>query len=253
MSSVCNKCTKGIEHEADICPKHYNGSSKGMEASGAAKIACRLFLNLKENCYTANLITDNDSLVRKLLRHSYQELIDALQMTVDKWPRSGQDGKGGKKPDNSLLPILHAAIAFLADKAHRNRGYSRVIFTEAAKSKMDGCGCTKIDAERMKKRMSWTLRLHSRGTFAKSQRAVLAVLEHHFDDHKHCADWCKAASGTEEEIRERSLRFWSKEDNKELYQFLKKHHEECGLLTQDLKPCIPTKTTPILTHEGYNV
>ena len=198
-----------------------------MEASGAAKIACRLFLNPNENCYIANLVTDDDSSVRKILTHSYQGLIDALQMTVDEWPRyEKKDGIGNKKPDNGLLPILHAAIKFLADKGHRNRGYSRVIFTEAAKSKKDGCGCTKIDAERLKRRMSWTLRLHSRGTFEEFQTAVLAVLEHHFNNHEHCASWCKATSGTEEEIRERGLRFRSKVDNKELYEFLRKHHEE---------------------------
>ena len=134
MSSVCIKCTKGIEHKADICPKNYDGSSKGMEASEAAKITCRLFLNPKENCYIANLVTtDDDTSVFKILTHSYegngskwscqnhlspfpepkrellyrqsgnhrrrllgvqnidafvpQELIDALQMTANEWPR----------------------------------------------------------------------------------------------------------------------------------------------------------------------
>ena len=226
MSSVCIKCTKGITHEPDVCPKNYTGSAKGMEAAGAAKIVCRLFLNDKEKCYVAHLVTDDDSSVRKILTHSYQELIDALQCTIDDWPRYGKDGKGAKKPDNGLLPILHAAINFLADKGHRNRGYSRVIFTEAMKSKKDGCGCTKVDAERMKHRMSWTLRLHSLGTFPEFQRAVLAVLEHHFNNHDHCEAWCKHAGGTEEEIRESGLRFRCKVRNKKLYEFLKKHHEQ---------------------------
>jgi hypothetical protein len=223
MSSVCIKCTKGTEHDPEICPKNYTGSSKGMEAAGAARIACRLFLNDKNKCYIAHLVTDDDSSVRKILTHSYQELIDALQATIEDWPRYAN---GAKKPDNGLLPILHAAITFLADKGHRNRGYSCVIFREALKSKKDGCGCTKIDAERMKRRMSWTLRLHSRGTFEEFKTAVRAVLEHHFDNHEHCAAWCKHGHGTEQEKRESGLRFRCKVKNKKLYEFLKEHHDK---------------------------
>jgi hypothetical protein len=111
-------------------------------------------------------------------------LIDSLQWTVDDWPRYAN---GKKKPDNGLLPILHAIIKFLADRGHCRRGHIRVYFAEAGKSKKDGCGCTKTDAERMKRRMSWTLRLHCGGTYEEFWTAVLAVLEHHFNNHVHRA------------------------------------------------------------------
>jgi ribosomal protein L37AE/L43A len=101
-----------------------------------------------------------------------------------------------------------------------------VMFCEAAKSKKKGCGMTKMDAERMKRRMSWTLRLHSTGTYEKFRTAVTAVLEHHFNNHLFCADWCQAANGTEEEIRESGLRFRDKIRNKDLYLFLKGHHDQ---------------------------
>jgi hypothetical protein len=38
MSQVCIKCTKGIVHDDDVCPKHYAGSAKDMKATGAAKM-----------------------------------------------------------------------------------------------------------------------------------------------------------------------------------------------------------------------
>ena len=38
MSTVCIKCTKGTIHDKDVCAKNYEGSSKGMEASGAVKM-----------------------------------------------------------------------------------------------------------------------------------------------------------------------------------------------------------------------
>jgi hypothetical protein len=223
MSCICIKCKKGHVHEAAVCPRNYDGSSKGMEAGGAAKIVYRLFANEEEKCYISHLVTDDDSSVRKILTHSYQEMIEAHTSTIDDWPRYSN---GQKKPDNGLLPLLHRAITFLADKGHRTRGYARVLFAESMKSKKNGCGCTKLDAERMKRRMSWTLRLHSNGTYAEFRKAVLAVLEHHFNNHQHCAEWCKSATGTVEEIRESGLRFRCKVRNKELYLFLKGHHEQ---------------------------
>jgi hypothetical protein len=56
MSQICIKCKKGIDHANDLCPKNYGGSSKGVEASGAAKIVKRLFSNEVDPCYVTNLL-----------------------------------------------------------------------------------------------------------------------------------------------------------------------------------------------------
>ena len=58
MSQVSIKCIKGSVHDADVCPNNYTGSTKGMEAAVAAKVACRLFLNEKDMCYIAHLAQD---------------------------------------------------------------------------------------------------------------------------------------------------------------------------------------------------
>jgi hypothetical protein len=246
MSSVCIKCSKGIDHEPDVCPRNYEGSAKGMEATGAAIIVKRLFENEDNKCYVARLVTDDDSSVRKILTHSYREQLAASVISDADWPRYAN---GKKKPDNGLLPLLHSIIRFLADKGHRVRGYSRFLFAEAIKSVANGCGCTKVDAERMKRRLSWTLRLHCFGTYEEFQTAVLAVLEHHFNNHQFCGDWCKSTSGTEEEVSAAGLRFRCKERNKELYLVLKKHHEEF-MEESKLRQLFHTYDTN--TVEGFN-
>jgi hypothetical protein len=224
MSSACIKCKRGIAHDESVCPKHYAGSSKGMEATGAAvEIVRRLFSNPEHKCFIANLVTDDDSLVRKILTHSYRELLAAGRATERECPRYKN---GQKKPDHGQLPLEHAAIQFLADKGHRVRGYARAIFSEATKSKKYGCGCTKMDAERMKRRLSWTLRLHSGGTYKEFETAVEAVLEHYFNNHEFCGDWCKAREGTEEQLKKTELCFRCKRRDKELHIFLQKHHRE---------------------------
>jgi hypothetical protein len=46
------------------------------------------------------------------------------------------------------------------------------------------------------------------------------------NNHDSYRDWCKAALGTEEEVRQTGLWFRCKVRNKELYLFLKKHHNK---------------------------
>jgi hypothetical protein len=64
-------------------------------------------------------------------------------------------------------------------------------------------------------------------TYKELKTAVLAVLEHHFDNHQYCCGgWCKANIGTAKEIQERGSRFQCKTRYKQVYLFMKKHHEE---------------------------
>lgn len=55
-----------------------------------------------------------------VMRHSFQDLIDAGKMESAAWPQYKGKGKR-KKPDNGLLPVLHPHIVFKADKGHRVR------------------------------------------------------------------------------------------------------------------------------------
>jgi hypothetical protein len=90
LSSVCIKCKNETPHDGTVCPKNYHGFSKGMQAHGAAKIVRRLFENEKHKCYVTHLVTDNDSSVRKILTHSYKELIAASGMTEAEWPQDSR-------------------------------------------------------------------------------------------------------------------------------------------------------------------
>jgi hypothetical protein len=73
-----------------------------------------------------------------------------------------------------------------------------------------------------------------RGTYEEMVTAVCACLEHHFNIHKLCGNWCKAAKGTEQEIRSTGLQFRCKQRNQDMYLFMKKHHED---FMEDSKLC----------------
>jgi hypothetical protein len=126
MSQVCSKCRKGQPHEDSLCLKNYDGSSKGMEAEGAARIARRLFEKYK--VFIEEYVTDKDSSCHKILTHSFWDLIFADRLTEALWPRSKS---GRKKPNSGLLPVEHSNIVFLADKGHMVRSFARKHFALA--------------------------------------------------------------------------------------------------------------------------
>jgi hypothetical protein len=122
---------------------------------------------------------------------------------------------------------------FFADKGHRVRSLTRKHFALAnEKTKELKLGCTSVDAERIKRRLSWTLCLRTKGTYKEFRIAVLACLEHHFDNHEHCLDeWCPSKRAEGVARKKYSLRLCCKEKNHELYAKFKEYHE--GFMERD--------------------
>jgi hypothetical protein len=222
MSQVCSKCRLGLPHEDSFCPKNYDGSSKGMEAEGAARTARRMFETYE--VFIEEYVSDDDSSCRKILTHSFWDLIFEGWLTEALWPRTKS---GRKKPNSGLLPVDHPQIVFLVDKGHRVRSFARKHFALANEKTKDlKLGCTTVDAERMKRRLSWTLRLRTKGTYEEFRVAVLACLGHHFDNHDHCLDeWCPAKRAVNDSREKHSLRLRCKTKNNEMYAKFKEYHE----------------------------
>jgi hypothetical protein len=169
---VCSKCRLGQPHEDSFCPKNYDGSSKGMEAEGAARIARRLFE--KYEVFIEEYVSDDNSSCPGLLTNSFWDLIFEGRLTEALWTRTKS---GRKKPNSGLLPVDHPQTVFLADKGHVVRSFARKHFALAnEKTKELKLGCTTIDAERMKRRLSWTLRLRTKGAYEEFRVAVLRSL-----------------------------------------------------------------------------
>jgi hypothetical protein len=180
---------------------------------GAVSLVVNLFSD--ETVFIGDFFSDDDASARVVL-HSVEDLIEAGKMKKEEWPR--YNGKGAaKKPDNGKLPINHPLINFLADKGHRVQGYGKKYFALAALCKEKNLGCTKLDAKRMKRRTSWSLRIATKSMFDEFKSVVL---EHHFDNHEHCGGRCIAKGKTGEEKKKSSLRLCSKTKNAAMYEML---------------------------------
>ena len=138
------------------------------------------------------------------------------------WPRTGANNK---KKDNGLLSILHKIIEFLADANHRVKTYAGPIFAFARLPK--GISeATSTDGERMKRNMGYAIHQNKKKTLEQMRQAMTAVLEHHFNNHEHCGEWCPAVYWKDNEKVSKALKYRCKEKNKKLYEQLKTHHEK---------------------------
>jgi hypothetical protein len=108
-----------------------------------------------------------------------------------------------------LLSVEHSVIEYLADKKDKvvNLPLERfAIANENTKSLK--LVCPSLDAGKIKRRLSWTLRLRTQGTYKYLQIGILSCcLEHHFDYALHCLDdWCLAKRARDDAKAAHSLR-----------------------------------------------
>jgi hypothetical protein len=229
MSNYCIKCARKIEHEPELCPKNVECSSKGMEAIGSAKIVGELFDNYE--AYICEYVGDDDASTKKVLRHSWADEVRAGIRLEKDIPRN-KDGK--KKPDNGLLPIEHPEIIWQADKGHRVRQFANKLF-KLSGMKVEESQCNSMDAERLKRNMSYAIRTTCASKdLSVMKKAVESVLEHHFNNHSLCGDWCRLKKLAGDELEQEKLKYRCKEKNKQFYLQVKKIFEDFYLQLDEM-------------------
>ena len=132
---------------------------------------------------------DDDTATKCLLRQKYKEQQEEAHKKnmVYVWPMQ----KGKQDKDTGMLPLSHPNPVFLADPNHRLRGMFGKIYKLATKKKEDS-KCTKMDAARLK--YNGTIAVHSNRKNAESlelfSKFIMTVVEHQFNNHSDCGDWC---------------------------------------------------------------
>ena len=166
----CRICSlnelKGIEPPEHNCPRNYLGSSKGMEPDAGLTIYEELFYDSHKKIALQYIVSDDDSSMRALLKHSTNHSKGKLKAEIP-------------EPE------------WLADPSHRTKVVAKPFFALANAPKSQSL-CTKVDAIRVKKCYGYMIKNNCNKTIDEIKVASKAVIEHLFNNHEYCdSRWCR--------------------------------------------------------------
>lgn len=95
------------------------------------------------------------------------------------------------------------------------------------REKLSECIGTTHDAERLKRNLSYAIRGNCDKTIDDLTTAVKSVLEHHFNNHEFCGDWCQCKGKTEEELKDLKLKYRDKSIHAKFYAQLQPIFQKC--------------------------
>jgi hypothetical protein len=170
------------DHDEDLCAKNYDGSSKGMEPSGALVNVLNLHTNHK--CVMDIIVMDDDSSSQNILQWEIKEAL--AKKLYKKWPVTES---GARKANTGKLPLTHPPWTKLADHNHRMRCLAGKCY-KLARAKLDVSRVALADAERLKRNVCFAVHQYKSEDFATFKKSVWAVLHHHFGVHDTCGEWC---------------------------------------------------------------
>jgi len=223
-SKKCNHCTAwhrhhGVDEEvpAHECALNFEGSSGAMEP--VAVLDMVVDLCRKQQVTTKTLITDDDSSVKAKLKHSNPDHMAKHGLT--RAPRTiNKNGNEVPRPDKGNLPIDMQQPDFLADPSHRKKSVRNVIYTLLSMKKANRLGCTKMDAMRIGTNFAYMSRALPNKAESECVDAGKAVIEHHFDSHQCCGDWCRRKDLTDEQRKESTKFYRCKTKDAKLCEWL---------------------------------
>ena len=200
------------------CPKNFNGTSKSMESMAAHELYTSLYT--EEQVHAQWIIADDDSSMRSQLQWKIQDKLDNKLIT--EWPKYvSVNGKNTRVKCKGKLDINIPEPTFLADPNHRKR----VLVDHMYKQKKEGKKKTSItDCDILREGQNFAYMRN--GLLKKLDRKheweqdAKAVVEHHFDNHEFCGDFCKRKKETAEERELTRKRYRDKQVDPVLHEQL---------------------------------
>jgi hypothetical protein len=231
-SKLCNYCLTrerrypGEEVPLHDCLRNHDGSSGTMEPQACLDMLVDLFNN--KHCLVDLICADDDATTRSLLKWSNEDYMknnnttDPPLVPVSRGPNAGV--KMILRPNRGRLPADIPEPTFVADPYHRKKVLTGELYALEVAKKAEKATMTRMDSTRIGKNFGYMIQALPK--MAEDQddevllRAGKAVLEHHFDNHEYCGDWCHRKRKTPEE-RAASERFYRcKAKDVELYKIL---------------------------------
>jgi hypothetical protein len=134
-------------------------------------------------------------------------------------PKSKGINKGQlqPRPDNGKLPADVSEPKFVADPNHRRKGLTGELIKLDMSRKDLKLKMTRMDSTRIGKNFGYMARTLKNRSEDELELAAASVLEHHFDCHTHCGDWCRRKLETDEQKKMSKKYYRCKIRDAELY------------------------------------
>jgi hypothetical protein len=232
-SKLCNKCDTFKKkfpllplpyHQS--CFKNHEGSSGAMEAAVCLELVV-VHLSEKMNVGVRRLCCDDDSSVRADCQWSNADHMTNNNMTeLPQVAKKVGKNKGElqPRPDKGKLPRHVPEPLFVADPNHRRKGLTGDLIALASANVDARVTMTRMDSTRIGKNFGYMARslrcLPCDSVESLCEDAATAVLEHHFDSHEYCGDWCRRKNESMESRKTSGKYYRCKERDKALYDLL---------------------------------
>jgi hypothetical protein len=229
-SKTCNQCTADASNKKknpyDVpiyhrCWKNHNGTSGSMEAAVCLELVVSTYK--ENNAIVHRLCCDDDSSVRAdcqwnnadYMANNNTTVVPRVEKKVGK-----NKGQLQERPDKGKLPGTVPEPLFVADPNHRRKGLTGELIKVDTSKQEQRCTMTRMDSTRIGKNFGYMARTLLNKREDQYCHAAKAVLEHHFDCHTYCGDWCRRKSETPEQRLSKVKFYRCKTKDAKLYALL---------------------------------
>ena len=199
------------------CRKNWEGSSGAMEPIALLEMFKMLFEAY--NVVVDFIITDDDSSIKAKMKWSNADHMENHGLDT---PPTIVNSRGNVvvRPDKGELPKLMPEPSFLADPNHRKKTWKNSLYSLEKLTVANKKTMTKLDVLRLGTNFAFMVRTLPGKTDEEMLTASKAIIEHHFDNHEFCGEWCNRKKQTGEERKKKKKFYRSKVKDIELYKEL---------------------------------
>jgi hypothetical protein len=132
--------------------------------------------------------------MRSRLKQNRREKVEAGVALLEQLPKAIQ---AKKSADHGALDLDVPQPVCKADANHHVRAYGNAIHKLVAMRNADSGGATGVDRDRLKQNFCYARAKNVDEDFKQFKDAFLPSIEHHFNNHTLCGEWCASKKLTD--------------------------------------------------------
>ena len=189
------------------CTVNHEGSSGSMES--AALVEMTHELHYSKLCHLQYIVTDDDSTMKARLKWSNADYErhygEEPKVMIEEGKKKGQYRI---RKDNGQLDYPIPEPKFVADPAHRIKTFRNHLYTFKGLPAEEKFGFNDADLTRIVRNFAYFVRKLPQTSRDEWVDASKAVIDHHFDEHSCCGDFCQRKKTLQDSSADTTNKFY---------------------------------------------